>query len=526
METNNENVIDIIGLFKRCLRNWYWFVLCAGLCGIIAVLYVLSTPKKYEVHATVMLRQDGGGGMLSKLQSMDMTSLISLGGGTSILVEDEMQIVASRNVMRQVVEKLDIQTQYWKKNRLRWLGQYGKDAELKVSYPPMFEDTVSKPVKMKLRFNGEKYKLKIKYGKQETQKFILNDLSEPVQTDFGVIRFETYMPIEAGSRYKILTLPMNERVDKLRKEISASAVKKGSSIVVVATKSDVPPMACDIITQMLEIYTEQVMIDKNQKVTLTKQVIDERLQLAAVELEKIETAVENYKKDNSITSLSDEASLYVLTQSEYQKQMVEIETQMNLVDYIKAFVQDANNAHAMIPASQGLQDVSLLKLIESYNHLLLRSLRLQRSATDDNPTYNNLEAQIVETRRNIVASVESVRDGLQIMKNDLQQQESRYGSRIHDVPTREKEYVQIKREQSVKQQVYLFLYQKREEAVLEMASVVMPIRMIDVAQASYRHVAPRGMLTLLIALILGCLIPFTVIFIQEWMFPQENKKQE
>ena len=234
-------------------------------------------------------------------------------------------------------------------------------------------------------------------------------------------------------------------------------------------------------------------------------------------MDSAEQAVEDYKTSNKISGLSQEAELYLQGYAEYEKQLVEVETQLSLTDYIKAFVTDSKNAYSPIPANLGIDDQSLSSMIAQYNELLLRRMEMQRSATAENPMLAKLDEQLGAMRENIVMSINSVRDGLLIMKQDAERQSRRYSSRIDDVPQQEREYLQLKRDQTLIQQVYLFLYQKREEAALTLASVVNPVKVLDAPEKMPKAVHPRKMMVLLIAIVIGGLLPFGVLLLSEML---------
>ena len=369
------------------------------------------------------------------------------------------------------------------------------------------------------------YRLKVKYEKEKSKHAVFS-ISEPVMTCIGPVWFDEYQQLQPGDKYRITTTGMNRLVSDFRKDISAQQVKKGSNIVSIATNTDMPKRAEDIIRSMVNLYDMEATIDKNQSAAVSKQFLDERLQMMAQELDSVETEVEQYKKSNNITSLTDEAALYVMTSSEYRKKIVEVETQINLVEYIRDFVQNPDNQFSPIPSNLGVQDPSLVTIISQYNTELLKRMKIQRTATEDNPMLAQLDEQLAVLRSNIVTSIASVRDGLTIMRKDLERQDKKFSGQIDNVPTQEREFVELKRQQTITQQIYLFLYQKREEAALTMASNLQPTRIIDPAQTDPEPVGPRKLIILLIAVFIGGGAPFGVIFLQEFFNPTVAVRKE
>jgi uncharacterized protein involved in exopolysaccharide biosynthesis len=146
-------------------------------------------------------------------------------------------------------------------------------------------------------------------------------------------------------------------------------------------------------------------VDKNMIASNTKKFVDERLVLIENELQNVEENVENYKKQNQLTNISSEASLFLQSSSEYNKKLAEVETQLNLISYIESHVKNSKNIYNLIPANLGIQDNSLLSLISNYNNVLLERLRLMRTTNDENPVLTQMEQQIKIVRSSIIASI-------------------------------------------------------------------------------------------------------------------------
>ena len=498
-------------MLLRYLKQWYWFVLSVIVCIGLGVLVFISRTPVYNVSSTLLIRSTDENGM-GQMPQVDMLSMMGLGATKQ--VTDELAIINSRYVMEQSIRDLGLQTEYRKKQKLRWVGQYPKQ-DVQVVYPPCFTDTMRKTVKMSLKCTSNGYVMKVKYGSWLSSKHKFKALDDTIGTCIGDISFHINRLPEKGDKYRIVTMPLPVITDKYRLAVNAKQIKKESNVVRISTDTDMPQRAINLMNKMIDLYNYDAVIDKNIMATNTKNFIDERLKIITEELEAVETDVETYKKQKGITSLSDEAAIYLRGSNEYQRRQVEIETQQNILDFLRQFIADEQNKYNFIPANIGINSEVLLEVIGEYNELLLTRMKTMRSATADNPVLAHIDMQLQAMRQNIEMSIKSAEDGLEIMRKDLQKQEKRYAGRIGDVPTQEREYLQIKRQQEIKQNIYLFLYQKREENALTLASTVMPAKTIDVPQMMTDPVAPRLRLILLIALVLGILIPIGVIFVYD-----------
>ncbi len=506
-EINNSNnkidndTIDVREIINKSLKKWYFFFISVVICVGLAVLYYFSTTPKFMVSSTIMIRdaEEGLGDMLPS----GLSSMMNIGSGGT--VEDELEIINSRSVMYQTIKNTDTQTEYRFKKGLRWVEQYPQPAIL-VIYEPYFVDTTHWVVSMELKSKKNGYVLDVEWGEDYESHHKFASLDESIETCFGVVRFQQNRSFGIGDKMRVKTVPMPVLVDLKRNAISAKQVKKESAVVNISTTSDCSIKAMRMINEMVRLYNESAIEYKNLMAANTKMFIEERLRVIAFELDSIEQKLELYKKQNKITNITAEAELILTGETEYQKQKVDIATQISLLDYVNDILND-ENAFSMIPANLGFTDAALVALIGSYNEMVLQRMRVQRTATGDNPMLAILDEQLVTMRANIVKSIKNVKDGLLITMEKVEQEEQKLTDRIESVPERQREFLRLVREQNIKQEIYLFLCQKIEESNITISSTMVPAKTIDKAQPSPEQVAPRKKIILLFALMMGLIIP-------------------
>ena len=499
--------IDIRLWCTRILKNWYWFFISCFLFGVLGIYKYFSTTPQYEVDSRIMIRSNEAD---KTLPQMDMMQMMGLGGGK--MVEDEMAILTSRDILTQVVSELDLQSEYRKKRYLRWEGQY-PSRDLTVEYPPVFLDTTKKFVKIKLCVRKDDYAVKVQYGKWRHSRHTVKDITQPFNTCAGEIYFTIHRPMETGKKYKIFTLPMLPAVDKYAQAIQADILNKESNVIVINTVTDMPQRAIDFMKKEIELYNLDAVIDKNLMASNTATFIEDRLRLIEEELSVAEAEVEQYKENYGIVDLTSEAGLYLRESAEYKKRVAEIETQLNLVKYVADYVSDDSKAENLIPANLGIADGSLISLIAEYNRMVLNKMRVQRTAMDNNPVVGQMDRQLAVMRENIITSIASVSNSLKISKQDLEKRYGNVESQRGDIPSQERKYREVARNKQLKESLYLYLYEKREENALTLASTIMPAKVIAQPQMNPTASAPRLKIIGLICLILGCGFPFAVIYL-------------
>lgn len=499
--------IDIRTWIIRIVRNWYWFLLSCILFGALGVYTYFATTSKYTVDAKLMIRNNDSE---SPLGQMEMLSMLGMGGTKQI--EDEVAILTSRDILTQVVRELDLQSEYRKKRKLKWEGQY-PSRDLTVVYPEMFLDTTKKPVQVQIKARKNNYLVKVKYGRWDFSRHKVNDLTQPFSTCAGDIAFQLNKPIQQGAEYTIMTLPMLPAVDKYNRAIVAAPYKKESNIINISTATDMPQRAIDFINKEIEFYNLDAVIDKNIMASNTASFIEERLRLIEAELAVAESELEAYKAENGIVDLLTEAELYLHEGAEYKKQLAEIETQINLIQYIAEYVSDESKKNALIPANLGIDDQALVALIAEYNQQMLKRMRVQRTATNSNPVLSQMDNQLAMLRENIITSIHSVSKSLTIAKKDAEVRQGKINVQRYNIPTQEKEYIEVARTRELKEQLYLFLYEKREENALTLASTVMPAKIIASPQMDPNSTSPSIKIIGIICLVLGFGVPIGVIYL-------------
>ncbi|MBO4666337.1 MAG: polysaccharide biosynthesis tyrosine autokinase [Paludibacteraceae bacterium] len=508
MEAQENNMIDVKSIILLVLKKWYWFMLSCVVCGGLGILYYFSTSQSFAVDSEVLFRSGDEG---VSIPGADMLQMFGIGGSKKI--DDELEMMTSRDIVMQVIKKLDLQTVYAVKHGLRWEDQYAGQCDLHVEYPPMFLDTMKAGVQIKLKVRKEDYVVKVKTKRFHTEKFVVSNLAEPLQTEIGPVRIEVLKPLEKGARYTISTGSLLGVAKNYIKSFMVSKLKKESAIVKISTTTTRPQLAIDFINAQIEIYNEESVIDKKLKANTTAVFIGDRLELIARELQTAEEDVEQYMQDNNLTNFETDLQIYLAESTEYRHQIEALETQMKLVSYVENIVKDDKNKDQLIPANLGIQDESLAQLINQYDDILLRRMRMDRTATGTNPVVQQMNDQLSLMRANILTSIQSVKHSLRISKDDLESRSRESNKQLADAPTKTRQYVEKVRNKELQQKLYLYLYQKREENALSLVAAVPPADIVVRPQVDPKPVAPRLRYVGLFCLILGLGIPAAVLYL-------------
>ena len=502
---NKSNEIDVRKILRIIVEHWWWFVLGVAACTMLGVAYYLRKAPQWTTDASVVLRQKEGSGT-----SLDALSMLGLSGNRA--AEDEVVVLSSRGLLYQAIDALNLWDAPSKRGGLRWEGEFRHPA-LTIDYLSLTEDAQIKPFVVKVKPTKKGYKVKTKMGFFHRSTTRVADLSEPIETGIGTIRIHANRPLSTDTTYRVAHSRRELVVAGYQKKLSVTLHKKESNIIHISTQSPVPERDKALLHQMIEQYNLNAIVDKNMLATNTAAFIDERLDIITKELGEAEEAVSDYKQQNNIADISTQANLFLHASSAEQRAMAEIETQLSLVEYIDEFLRDDTKRNSLIPSNIGLSDASLASGLTEYNALQLQRMRILRTATEDNPVIEQMNAQLASMRENIIETIGSVRESLKIRQRNLQAQDTKFNRQIQNAPEQQREYVRVVRQQQIKERLYVFLYEKREENALMLAATATPAKILDMPQRDVKSQSPKLTKLLLLCIILGLLIPAAILYI-------------
>ncbi|WP_277135135.1 GumC family protein [Bacteroides congonensis] len=517
MEQSEEQV-NIQEICFRYLIHWPWFVVSVIICVACAWGYLRLTTPVYNITATVLIKDDkkgGGASMSSELEKMGFDGFVSSSGN----IENEIEVLSSRTLAREVVSSLGLFVTYMDEDRFPKRELY-RTSPVLVSLTPQEADKLPQTMEvgMSLQPAGT-MDVQIRVGKKEYRKRF-EKLPAVFPTDEGTVAFfannDTLSPIRPESviKERHITAYINRPFSVAKGyagSLSIIPTSKATSVVTVSLKNSNTQRGKDYIDKLLEMYNINANNDKNEVAQRTAEFIDERIGIISKELGSTEQDLENFKRSAGITDLSSEAQIALTGNAEYEKKRVENQTQINLVVDLQKYLQGTE--YEVLPSNVGLQDAGVAGAIDRYNEMVSERNRLLRTSTESNPAIVNLNASIRAMRGNIQTTLDATLKGLEITRADLAREASRYSRRISDAPTQERQFVSIARQQEIKSGLYLMLLQKREENAIVLAAIANNAKIIDEAQADGAPISPKRMTIYLAALVFGIGIPVGIIYL-------------
>ena len=515
-----QSAFDFAVLYRTIILNWYWFILSLVICGGLGAIYLRYATPKYQSTAKLLIKDDDSNSKRGQsLQNMTNLGIISNSAG----IDNEMEILTSHSIAEDAIRDLKLYVDYSTKGRIKDIILY-RDQPLNVDIDRAHLEKLNQPVDLTITRNGTTYIVSGTYSvptdeNESEGPFSLNrkftSLPATIATRAGIITISSNNghSLHDGQTLKVEVLSPKMASNKYVGELQVAQTSKTTSIAQLQLTDEVPQRSLDYLKQLAIVYNRQANEDKNIVALRTEKFINSRLQKINAELGKTEGQLQNYKQQNGMVELKLNAGNAVTNQNESELKLADMQTQIELFSTIAQEVESSSrNLSQVIPSNVGLDDQSSTSLINKYNELVLERNRLLRSASENSPVVEPLTAQIRELNGNIRRAISTARQNLQIQRDALAAQVSKFNEQVAETPQQERMLTQIGRQQEVKSGLYLMLLQKREENSISLAATADKGKLIDDPQLVGK-ISPKSAIIMLIALLLGLAIPALVIFL-------------
>ena len=498
---------NLKALLNVILLNWYWIALSVAICYVAAHFYLKYSTPVYTASVKILIRESNQRGN-SEMQAMGEIS-------NSSGFNNELEIISSAAISERVVRNLKLYTTYSKEGKI-------VDHELYKNSPVLVDIAENRLSDLRTSINlvvtrkgkGIHVDGAIGGNAKENPTFSKDIATLPatISTAAGPIILQKNPGFEMDDkRLFISILPLEGTGRAYAGKVKAVNAGRNTVASISVTETQ-PARAIDFLNELINSYNMDADETKNEVATKTENFIKDRLEIIRKELDVTESDIENFKKQNNMINLPNNATWAFSSSNEFQRKQVDMQTQMTLVKSLLDYLKNPENAFHIIPSNLGISNPHFTSEVTAYNANVMKRNRLLKSGSETNPTIVKLTEEMEAQWPVLSYTLEALYNDLKVQKNTIDEQYAIFNSKVSQTPTQERILTNITRQQEIKAGLYLMLLQKREQNFISLASTATKARMIDSPQVGGR-IAPKDQQIKMMAIAIGALFPIAILYL-------------
>ncbi|MCK0159334.1 GumC family protein [Allomuricauda sp. F6463D] len=514
----NNSEFDFKALLNNYLRKWHWFAITAIIALTLAFFKLRYSTPKYQINSKIQVIEESNSvSELSVLQDLNVF------GEGSTEMTDEIELLKSRDNFIKVIQKLKLNISY------QVLGNV-RNTEIYPNYPVAINFLAVDSVQNKSEFsffikilNENEFTYAVEEDTAEKKIPFGSKIKTNVIGDIILTPNIDYLNGFLNKNIQVTIRPVPFVAQIYRTNVEVSTVDEFSRILNISLQDAIPQRGIDVLNSLIRQNNENEVQDKKTIADRTSQFINDRIADIYSDLSSVEETAETFKESRGIADLASQSSVNFQQSAASQSELQSANIQLDIASSMQNMLSEQDN-YEIIP-NAGLTDASIDNIATRYNELVARRNRLLESSNERNPVIVELDQQLESLKRGMQSSLNNVTNNLNLRVNSLSKQLSQINSRIYATPGAERALRNISREQQTTEALYVYLLQKREEAQIAFASASPKAKIVDNAYlANPFPVEPKPTITYLVALILGLMIPFSVIYAQDLLDNKVHNK--
>jgi tyrosine-protein kinase Etk/Wzc len=501
-------------LLSKFSSNWYWFIVSVIICFSIAFYVAKIQTPLHLIEAKILINDPKKGAASSENQMLG-----SLGSSSGTAVENEAEVLRTRYLMERVVRALKLNITYFISDPIR-------DKELYTA--PFIVDLVQPsdsiyPTKFKIKFLSS---TEIELTSKKFQAVIPYNKAVKIG-GVGVIQIlKNEKKPDLAANYAFTITSVDQRTEGLVAQMLVTVPTQTASIIDITLNYPVPKKGEDILSKLLSIYVQTNLDDRNRLADSSYAFIQNRLSYLGGELGDLEQNIQGFKQKNQITQMSEQSSLLIANNSNFVNDLAKVETQLSVLSSLQEYMQKNVNGSSVVPSSLVVSDPLFNSLVEKYNRLILERDNRLVSVTETNPIVVNLNQQIVSTKSDMLASLSSSKNSLNITRNNLLSRIKAAEGQVQNVPAKERNYLDLARQQKIKEELFIYLMQKGEETAISKTYNTPNSSSIDPPKSSVGPFSPKKPIFYAVGIIMGLIIPAAAIYLKYLLNSKVDSKED
>ena len=476
-QNQSDDFVQIKDFFALCLSRWYWFIVSIVLAMSVAVFHLLRTPNVYTRTAEILIK----GETKSKSSEKAFQNAVEdMGMGImKSKVQNELYIIQSPKLMMDVVSRLHLDMQYATDGRFHKVVLYGTNLPYNVSIDSLGE---FQSASFTVRFNGDKLEISdlqagLNIYEGQTYK---GTVGERIHTPIGpvmIVKSNSYSGQEIPILY-VTKKSVRAATTMFSSKLSVKQLNDEADILRLTYTDVSTQRAEDILNALIVAYNDSWVEDKNKITISTSMFIDERLNIIEADLGNVDNDISSFKSEHLVADVDEASKLYMRQSSETAKLLQDLQTQQHMIRYVRNYLTSAANRNQLLPANTGITSGGIESQISEYNEKLLQRNNIVSNSSETNPLVVDLDQTLAAMRAAILNSIDNQMLSLNTKIANIQKQERQTNAQMAANPDQAKYLISVERQQKIKETLYLFLLQKREENELSQAFTAYNTRIV------------------------------------------------
>lgn len=526
--------IDVMAILTKYLSYWKWFIISILLSLAIAAVYIYFTLPKYEITTSILFKDDQLGGTTELNIVRDMGIITRRNN-----VGNEVEILKKSLVAESVVRKLDLYATYTEMTPLLGLNKifpnspkretavlYGDELPVTIKMQEDKLNALVDDIKFNLMSSPDGTLLFTGVYKRNKYRVKVASSDTIVRLPFGEIQLVKGIIDPVKERYiRVLIQQPLDVADDFLNSLEIELTSKNSSVADIRLTSFNTSLGIEFLKEYIEAYNERGIREQLELAEKTAKIIDTHLANLSNELSNVEDQAQEFRQSRGLTDIASQADLYNSQLASVSQRKMDVESQYGIVSSLLSFVQQKSGHSQLIPANSGIHSTVLNSQITAYNDLVLERNKLSRIASSSNQSMINLNNQLESTFSSVLSGLQNEKNNLEIQLRDINTEYSRNNARIRAIPQQERAFSDIKRQQNIKEELFLYLLQKKEERYMNMTAVEPNSKFVDNIRVT-RIVWPKKIILLLVFFVLGSILPIIAIKIRDLLRYQLDNKEE
>ena len=505
--------MDLQQYINECKKHWRWFAATLTTALIAAILFLLMFAPRYERSATVLIKDENGGGGLLSSMAANMGTLAGLAGiNIASNVSNEIEIMSSPALLMDVINRLGLDTRYSTYEGLMKHDLWEETLPVKLTFPKL-TDKDGAYLKMDLRQDGTFTLYKMRKNKDKLSGEVEGKVNTVCQTPIGPISviatkyFKQVMDEKGDMTIRITKEKKYDQVERCMEQLDIDLADDQTSIIHIGYRDQISERAELIISTLINVYQEAWMNDKKNAADISTQFINDRIKDIEQELNGLDKDIAQFKGSNLMPDYEEAAKMYMANAALTYEQQVKVNNQLYIMEQMRNQVKLSEGSNQVLPANLLPDNENVATQISEYNKLQLQRNQMAENSSASNPLVKDLDSQLSNMRKAITNSLDHGVAQLKASQKAVNREDQKLKQQISAAPSAVTKVLPAERQHKIIEALYIYLLEKREENSLTQVYNSQNLRIVSPPMGKIKPIFPKKSITLLVALLLGIALP-------------------